>query len=153
MKKLIFLLLILVSFNLQAEEFKLSCNIRLVTYYSVDGSSETHQYNEVFEITDYGKSKYIMPSSVNFRSVSTSNRSKNHPNTLSIDDFSDLSKWDITVNTKSKIEGKVDVTSIRIDRNVGKIWYSADFNTPSGNTILETGVGDCEKVDVSKKKF
>ena len=147
MKKLIFLLLILVSFNVQAKDIKLSCRINLVTSFD-NGFSETHQYNEIFTVTDNGTTKFIIPTSTNFTSVSTSNVLSN-----AVIDNSDSSRWSITNRVTTSYSHSL--TTIEIDRNTGKIWYTNDymFLKVKGNSRTNKGEGDFEKVDVSKKKF
>jgi hypothetical protein len=103
----------------------------------------------VFTITEYPSKKFIIPTSDNFSSVST----VVFPDVLSINDFSDSSKWDISVNQKGIVEGSVINTSIRIDRNTGQIWYSRTFPAENGITISEDGIGNCEKINMKKKKF
>jgi hypothetical protein len=148
MKKLIFFVLILFSSIVCSEELKLSCNIKLTTNYD-DGTTENGQYSEVFAIKDLGKHKFIIPTSNTFGSVSTLEGSK----TLSIKDFSDSSKWDISVENNGLKEGVTYTTTIRIDRNVGKIWYSHTFFRDGKVRIEDLGNGDCEKINVTKKKF
>ena len=146
MKKLILILLMAYPSLALSDVLKLSCTIRAVIDYST-GTTETKQYNEIFEVTDYGDFKSIIPTSDDFASV-TSKKSKY---TESIVDYSDSNKWDIT-NVNKYVGEKSDNTSIRIDRNLGKIWYSRTFSS-GANSITTTGTGDCEKVNVKKKKF
>ena len=129
-----------------SEVLKLSCTIRAVINYST-GTSETKQYNEVFEVTDYGNFKSIIPTSENFAGVST----KKNQYIESVVDYSDSNKWDIN-NVNKYDGGKSDNVSIHIDRNLGKIWYSRTFYAGL-DSITTTGTGDCEKVNVKKKKF
>ena len=130
----------------RSEELKLSCNINLVST-SSNGISESNQYNQTFEVVDYGKRKMIIPSSDLFSGVSTGK----HPTTVSIEDFSDSNKWDI-FNQDNFEDGTSSSTTIRIDRDTGKIWYTHTFKE-GGRTLNQSGNGDCEKVNVRKKKF
>lgn len=149
MKKLIFLFFIISSPTVYSVELKLSCNIRLDIAYST-GTLETKQYNnEVFEIYENANFRSIIATSDNFYSFSN----KKSPNTISIDDFSNVNKWDITIKSIGYKDGVVNSKSIRIDRNVGKIWTSADFYADNGVTFSSNGVGDCEKINITKKKF
>jgi hypothetical protein len=142
MKKFIFLLLIFFSPIIYAEEIKLSCVINLQTTYD-NGSSETHRYNEIFTVTDKGKFKSIVPTSSNFQSVTVfDNR---------VLDGSKLSRWDI-VEGKKTGHGN-SLTTITIDRNTGKIWYKNIVTFLQRDSWVQKGEGDCEKIDVSKKKF
>lgn len=145
MKKLIILLMLSPS-TAWSLEVKLSCIINTVTEYST-GGSERDRFNQVFVVTDLGNYRSIISSSDDFASVS----SKGIVGTVSVDDLSDSNIWDITNNNKLP-NGSTMTTSIRIDRNVGKIWYSSSFDN-NKITRLRAGSGDCEKVNVSKKKF
>lgn len=146
MKKLILFLLLLSPSTVWSLEVKLSCSINTVTEYST-GGSERGQFNQIFVVTDLGNYRSIISNSDDFASVST----KGIKSTVSVDDLSDSNIWDITNNNKLP-NGSTMTTSIRIDRNVGKIWYSSSFDN-NQITRLRTGSGDCEKVNVSKKKF
>jgi hypothetical protein len=130
-----------------SEEIKLSCTIKLLRVYSIDGSSETNQYREVLEVTDNSNYKSIIPLSDNFGSVST----RKHSETDTITDYSNSNSWDIS-SSRTSSEGHQGLTSYRIDRNTGDLWYSRTFNNQS-MIITSTGTGNCEKIDVTKKKF
>ena len=146
MKKLTFFVLILFSSIVCSEELKLKCDIKVVSNFS-DGSTEKNQVTETLKILDLGTYKSIIPSSTVLISVSTDKST----NTISVSDLSNSNVWDITEKTFSKNETPTTVSYV-IDRNLGKIWYSDTF-TSSGFTIKTSGVGDCEKIDVTKKKF
>lgn len=148
MKKYIFILMIISSPFACAEELKLSCNIEIVKEFYLAPSERTH-FTEVLEITDYGKFKSIIPASDNIGSVST----KENPKTIYIRDFSDSNKWNISNQAKGLEEGVVITTSINIDRNTGKIWYWATYEKSGIVKIKDTGKGDCEKINITKKKF
>jgi hypothetical protein len=147
MKKLIFIILLISSPIVWSEEIKLSCDMNLVEKYST-GHTETKSIHEVINIYDSEYTKFISitPLSDQISGVST----KPIQNTISINNFSDTNKWDITNVLKTK-SNEITVT-IRIDRNLGKIWYSSSFNN-SKVSIETSGIGDCEKVDFSNKKF
>ena len=147
MRKLIFFVLILSSSIVRSEELKLSCNIELVTQYET-GEVEKQRLKEVFLVNDMGEYKSIIPSSDNFFSVMT----HKSPWTESFLDLSDPNKWDIT-NVVNYSNGSSSRNSIRIDRNLGKIWSSQTTELSSKRTIIVTGSGDCEKINVKKKKF
>ena len=146
MKKLILFLLLLSPNLVWSETIKLSCTIKTIEDYS-NGFTETKQYKEIFEVTQTGSFISIIPTSENFNSV-TNLKNKN---TVSINDFSDSNKWDITNNNKYE-SGKTDNTSIQIDRNIGRIWYSRTFDNLT-LVFKVSGTGDCEKVNITKKKF
>jgi hypothetical protein len=148
MKKLTFLtFLLLISNILQAEEFKLSCNILKVMEFST-GSSEKSNTTEIYTVTDLGSRKFIIPTSDEFPSVSTVKKT----NSITVTDESDNNKWDIT-NVSKNEQGDLSTVSIRIDRNTGKIFYSFLFERLNGSFITTKGRGDCEKVNLTKKKF
>ena len=68
-----------------------------------------------------------------------------------ITDKSDSTKWDISITTN--LPNRTIMKSIRIDRNLGKIWYTFDVGYKTGLFVMEKGEGNCKKVDVTKKKF
>ena len=148
MKKLIFLTFLLsISNFLQAEEIKLSCNILKVMEFG-SGKSEKSNNTEIYTVTDLGGRKFIIPTSDEFPSVSSVKKA----NSITVTDQSDNNKWDIT-NVSKNEQGDLSSVSIRIDRNTGKIFYSFQFERLNGSFINTTGRGDCEKVNLTKKKF
>lgn len=147
MKKLILLFLLVSPTIGWSEELKLRCKINLITTYSW-GEIEKEQFNEVFEIMDYGKQKIILSQSDNFWSIDTTDK-RSH--ILSIKDFSDSNKWDIIEELRTK-NGDLNSINIKIDRNIGTIWYS-EVIEKNGKTTSRRGDGECEKVNMSKKKF
>jgi hypothetical protein len=149
MKKITFLFLLFFSNFSWSEEIKLSCNINLTHQHS-NGESEKSNINEILEISIFKKNKIILPMTDTIASVST----RRDDNTISIDDFSDDNKIDLTTHRKIMHSTITDVkTSIRIDRNTGKIFYSRESNFKDGTQLAVSGNGSCEKVNVSKKKF
>jgi hypothetical protein len=124
-------------------EIKLLCNISLVIQFK-SGGSEQKSLSEIIEITDYGSHKFILPQSdENLFSVSTLKRQ----GIISVNDFSDVNKWDINSIVRSK-NGSVLDLRYSIDRNTGLLFYRA-----LGEKINETGRGFCEKVTQEKRKF
>jgi hypothetical protein len=148
--KIIIFLVLLISSNLSwSEEIKVSCNINLTHQHS-NGATEKNNINEILEITISKKYKSIIPMTESIASIS----SRKDDNTIFIDDFSDDNKIDLTTH-RNVINSTInDVkTSIRIDRNTGKIFYSRENNFKDGSQLIASGNGSCEKVNVSKKKF
>jgi len=140
MKKLIFILLITSSTIVHSEEIKLSCRINLVTSFE-NGSTESHQYNEIFTVRDDGKFISIQPTSSNFESVTTEHGYG----------INNSSQWNITSGKRNSFRSTL--TTIQIDRNTGKIWYKNNTVIIKKDSWSSKGEGDCEKVDVTKKKF
>ena len=140
MKKLTLILFLLSPTLSWSEEIKLSCNINLVTSYE-NGSSETHRYNEIFTVRDNGKLKSIQPTSSNFESVTTEDGYE----------INNSSQWNITSGKRNSYSNTL--TTIQIDRNTGKIWYKNNTVIFKKNSWSSKGQGDCEKIDVIKKKF
>ncbi len=141
MQKFIFLLLIFFSPIIYSEEIKIACQISLETIYE-NGSSVTKQYNEIFTITDNGKLKSIKPTTSNFERVTTENGL----------DSSNLSEWNITKGVDNKRTFSNTLTTYKIDRNTGRIWYD-NYTIFLKKSWSSKGEGKCEKIDVSKKKF
>jgi hypothetical protein len=149
MKKSVFVFLLFFSNFAWSEVIKLSCNINL-TYQSSNGESEKRNINEILEVLILKKHKSIIPMAQSIASVSTIK----DENTIFVDDFSDDNKIDLTTH-RNVINSTInDVkTIIRIDRNTGQIFYSSENNFKAGRQLTISGNGNCEKVNVSKKKF
>lgn len=149
MKKNVFVFLLFFSNFAWSEEIKLSCNINLIIQHS-NGISEQKNINDILEISAYKKFISIIPMGDVIGSINTSK----NDNTISVDDFSDANKFDITnyrkVNNSSIAENK---TTIRIDRNTGNIFYFMESNFKDGSKLTTTGNGSCEKINLTKKKF
>ena len=146
MKKIIFFILVISSQSVHSVELKLICNITLNEIFS-DGTTKTSQLSEVLEIIDNGKTKLIIPTSDLLGGVTTKKSGTLSP----INDSSDVNKWDITSENKLS-DGTTSTTTFRIDRNIGNIWYSNTFIT-NGRVTRQSGVGNCEKINLTKKKF
>lgn len=146
MRNVIFALFIMYSQIGWSIEIKLICNIDVSTSYS-NGHEEKERLSELFIITDDSNYKSIISSSTNFVSVSN----QTMPEISDVKDFSDSNRWYIA-NTQTNPQGSTMTTTIKIDRNVGSIFYSSIFS--KGQSYARTiGSGDCEKVNTSKKKF
>jgi hypothetical protein len=149
-KKIISLItLILISFPSFGGDIKLFCKINLETTYSTGTIEKTYE-EELFEITETRGTIIILPNSRASKFSSISNHK--HSTTISIKDRSDANKWDIAVSDKNP-QGLIDEVSFMIDRNTGKIFYSLLSRQPAGAYLKELGYGNCEKVDMSKRKF
>ena len=146
MKKAIFFLLLIFSHMACSEEVKLSCNMKRVNTDSL--GSEKFNEQVIFEIMDTGKYKSIIPNSDEYGSVGTDKLGFR----TSITDFSDANKWDITAYHDPKNGSNYTIT-IRIDRNTGTIFYQNNYTSPKGNIINISASGNCEKVNLTKKKF
>lgn len=149
MKIITFLFLLLFSNFSWSEEIKLSCNINLVYKHS-NGISEQKNINEILEISISKKFIGIIPMGDVINSITTSK----NDNTISVDDYSDANKFDITKHNKV-INSLINETktTIRIDRNTGNIFYFTESNFKDGSILTTTGNGSCEKINLSKKKF
>lgn len=145
MKKLILILLIIVSPIVHSEEVKLSCQITDKQEYSNVEKPVISNYVDVVSIEDDGFTKYITMTKTNI-SIITLKTNKDV-----ITDTSDSTKWDISITTN--LPNRTIMKSIRIDRNIGKIWYTFDVVYKTGLFSMEKGEGNCKKVDVTKKKF
>lgn len=146
MKKILSILLLSFSSTVFSENIKLSCNIDFTKSY-FSKSTENKHITDIVTITELGIYKYIRFNSKDLSSVSI----PSSVNSFELDN-SDLNKWDIT-NVMTLNSGDDILTNIKIDRNVGKIWYSSTFTTKNKKTIETFGTGICEKVNVTKKKF
>lgn len=148
MKKLILLVcFFLISNLLQAEEIKLSCTMNRLKKYS---SGESEKFNEkiIIKITEFGKYRSIIPESDGYGSITSENYFKGGFST----DLSNSNKWDIS-SEHPLPKGAEISTSINIDRNTGIISYSNFYTSAKGFIIETSAKGECEKIDVMKKKF
>ncbi|NDF81248.1 MAG: hypothetical protein EB109_03695 [Methylophilaceae bacterium] len=144
-QNLFFIFLFLVSNLALSEEVKLSCDMKVTKLYST-GSEEHLNINEVFDIIDSGSIKSITPLSPNFNGTTT----RNFEGKLSYKDYSTPNKWHL--NEAASSGDAIVNTTIIIDRHSGKISYSGLFKNPSGS-VTTSAVGDCVKLDTTKKKF
>ena len=124
---------------------KLSCQITDKKEYSNVEKPVISNYVDVVSIEDDGFTKYITMTKTNI-SIFTLKT-----NDDVITDKSDSTKWDISITTN--LPNRTIMKSIRIDRNLGKIWYTFDVGYKTGLFVMEKGEGNCKKVDVTKKKF
>jgi hypothetical protein len=151
MKKLIFIVLLLSPTIGWSEGItKLSCDMKITKKYH-DGFSETLKYVEVFDIEENKDFILISPTSDNLHFVS--NRESPEKSVL---DSSNSTKWNITNLSRYTKTDKTKITltvTISIDRNTGKVWYSSRYDHVGISSLETTGTGDCEKVDLTKKKF
>lgn len=147
-KKLLLALVLLLNLNiLFAEEIKLSCDITASLIYP-SGREESRKLNEIYIVTEiYDQISIIASSGLNnFPSVSSySKKSK------VINNYSNESKWDISNEGVTK-EGYVWTSSVHIDRHSGQIFTNTQMKR-DGGTISDKGIGICEKINVTKKKF
>jgi hypothetical protein len=151
MKKIVIFLLLILPLLSWSEEIKLSCNMKrtvLNSHLADQNSNETI----IVEIIDLGKYKSIVPNSDQYAAVG----SFKMEGVTNISDNSDKNKWDITRTYTSSKSSGTSITTIRIDRNTGNIYYISNFAAKIENNsvvIQTTATGDCEKINVMKKKF
>ena len=144
-KHLLILILLFTSNILYAGQIKLSCDINLTISYS-SGNEENKKIREIYEIDESSNGITIIPVSNTGLSPSVSTyRTGDSVNN------SDENKWDI--KNKSTIQGNSHITSVTIDRNSGQIFTSHEMIKKDNKTTTFIGIGSCEKVDTSKKKF
>jgi hypothetical protein len=154
MKKLLIIAisLFIYSQSVLSEEIKLSCDLKIEKIFgnTLDSAEkEKHEkVNEVFVITDNGKTKVISPESRNFLQITTNEIIGKSIRPI---DKSSKDKWDISAVIFSESGGNYQ-TRYKIDRNVGKIIYKSFYYGDKyfSNT---TATGICEKIDTTKKKF
>lgn len=142
-KHLLILILLFTSNILYAGEIKLSCDINLTISYP-SGREENKKVREIYEI-DESTIIYIFPISnleVLPHAISNKNNAINNSN---------QNKWDIQNKfTRGQFSY---ITSVIIDRNSGQIFTSIEMIKKDNVTLTIKGIGDCEKVDITKKKF
>lgn len=152
MKKITFLIfLLLISNFLQAEEIKLSCNVKFVRTNIPSGEITNSNLKLIYEITELSNGTIFMSSSsYGFAPSVSTNKGAD---IISIDNFSNQNKWHIRNLTNTKFDATID-KEVLIDRNTGLIHISSTFTFTSKIGIQETiGDGVCEKVNLMKKKF
>ena len=145
MKKLIFILSFFLLNSAFAQDTNLLCDITLRE--DDDGRITSQKIKTRVVISVYpNKSIYIIP---DYQPMGSVSNTKN-PNTISVIDFSNSTKWHIERTNKSENGSILKVTYI-IDRNAGTISYDAFFLLKG--VFRTTGFGNCEKIDPNKKKF
>lgn len=148
LKKILGLALALTSITTHAASFKLACNMRATYSYST-GAVENYAGKAIVEIEENPRGTIILIASeiepVNELSITTLAREG-----LSVDNFSDDSKWEI-INYSSRSTGKAR-TKLTIDRLTGLIVVSKYFSGNLGTTQTQAS-GDCESLNIKSKKF
>jgi len=149
MKKILLILVLLFTSNiLYAGQIKLSCDIKLNITFS-NGSGENRKIHEIYEISETSSGTSIIPNSNTGLLPFVATFGAENINVI---DNSDQNKWNIR-NTRN-INGNSYILSVIIDRNTGQIFTSTLILSKNnkGSTSFE-GIGSCQKVDTSKKKF
>jgi hypothetical protein len=142
-KHLLILILLFTSNILYAGEIKLSCDINLTISYP-SGREENKKVREIYEIDE---STYISIFPVsNLEVLPHAISHKNNPI-----NNSNQNKWDIQ-NKFTRGEFSY-ITSVIIDRNSGQIFTSIEATKKGFEALTTKGIGGCEKVDITKKKF
>jgi len=149
MKKILLILVLLFTSNLlYAVEIKLSCDVNITLSYP-SGSGENRKIHEIYQIRETSSGTSIIPNSNTGLLPFVATFGAENINVI---DNSDQNKWDIW-NTRN-INGNSYILSVIIDRNSGQIFTSTLILSKNnkGSTLFE-GIGSCQKVDTSKKKF
>ncbi len=144
MKKILLIVVLLFTSSiLYAGEIKLSCDINLtITYPS--GRQENKKVREIYEIDE---STYITIFPVsNLEVLPHAHSHKNNPI-----NNSNQNKWDIQ-NKFARGEFSF-ITSVIIDRNSGQIFTLIEAIKKDSEALTTKGIGSCEKVDTTTKKF
>ncbi len=144
-KHLLILILLFTSNILYAGEIKLSCDINLTIIYP-SGREENKKVREIYEIDESTNISIFPVSNLELLPHAFSHR-KNPINN------SNQNKWDIQNKfTRGQFSY---ITSVIIDRNSGQIFTSVGVikKGDEGFTTTTKGIGVCEKVDITKKKF
>jgi hypothetical protein len=144
MKFLLLLVLVFFSSFINAQEVNLICDLTFQS--DVTGRNETQKFRtrvEIFQTKDFLS---IIPDSDLLGSVSTSKRENSN-----FTNYSNGTKWDLQRRSHSK-DGVLNVHII-IDRNAGTMSYNSSFLHTNTLTSYTRAFGECQKIDVSKKKF
>jgi hypothetical protein len=145
MKKLIFILSFFLLNSAFAQDTNLLCDITLRE--DDDGRITSQKIKTRVEISVYpDKTIFIRP---DYQPMGSVSNIKN-PNTISVIDFSNSTKWHIERTNKYENGSTLKVSYV-IDRNSGTISYDAFFQMKG--FFRTTGFGNCEKIDPHKKKF
>ena len=145
MKKLIFILSFFLLNSAFAQDTNLLCDITLRE--DDDGRITSQKIKTRVEISVYpDKTIFIRP---DYQPMGSVSNIKN-PNTISVIDFSNSTKWHIERTNKYENGSTLKVSYV-IDRNSGTISYDAFFQMKG--IFRTTGFGNCEKIDPHKKKF
>ena len=144
-----FLLMVFLSQITYAQELKLECNLIIETRYSEGGRTTQQNTVATVEVDMNNLYKFIKIENHKIIAVVSSIKTDN---TVSFVDRSDNGTWDLARQGFDSQKNERTSTSIRIDRNTGKIFFNNRFTDSTGYTNW-SGAGDCSKVDVSKRKF
>ena len=148
--KTFFYLILLSAINISyAQDLKLECNLLIETRYSEGGGARQQSTVATVDVAIIDSYKFIKIE--NHRIIAIVNSIKSE-NTLSFVDNSDAGKWELTKQEFDARKNERTNTTIRIDRNAGKIFFNDRFTDSTGYTNL-SGAGDCVKVDLSRRKF
>jgi hypothetical protein len=146
MKKILLLLFLFFPLTGWSEDIKLSCNMKRIKKNS-SGDIEKSIEKIIFSVSENVIYKSIISNSDEYGPVSSDSFAGWKFST----DFSDTNKWDITTTT-NLAKGEM-TTSIKIDRNAGIISYSSIWTSKKGYISETSATGECEKINVMKKKF
>ena len=151
MKKNLFFLLLTLPFIACSEEFKLSCNTKLITNYSNGAADDVKSDTVIFKITDLGLIKFVTTSNDRYCGVTTDKNIENL-NLIFMNDLSDSNQWDISniIHTNNGVKSECRIV---IDRNAGSILHKSIFTWKDGFIMNRSASGNCEKVNLTKKKF
>uniref|UniRef100_UPI0040484D16 hypothetical protein n=1 Tax=Shewanella sp. TaxID=50422 RepID=UPI0040484D16 len=147
MQKYFLILFFLVQFA-NAENLKLECNLFVDRRYS-EGGGDQQRTAATVDVTMSESFKSIKIA--NHKIIAILNSIKTE-HTISFLDKSNSGKWELMLHEFNAQKNERFRTSIRIDRNTGKIFFDDRFTDSTGYTNT-SGSGDCVKVDVDKRKF
>jgi hypothetical protein len=147
MKLSISIIILLLTFSVNSNEIKLSCQSQF------KGTVDTKIFENksgvlIVEVSDNNRDLVILTDGLYETSVSTYLR-----NGKEINNYSNLSKWDILNTYSPNDKFKQRSTRIMIDRNTGFISITQFANTYDGIFIENRLTGNCSKVDSTQRKF
>jgi hypothetical protein len=151
--KLYLLFLSLVISNALAVELKLKCKVDIKNI-SNDERIKKSTASVIVEISENSTSKRILLKGADESLIISTNNDHDRFFDHAIIDLSDNNKWDIFdgVFPKDKNINMTIENSIYIDRNSGSLMYKQIFSRDN-RTTQNIGEGECEKIQVTNRKF
>jgi len=148
----------LFSFNSYSQktpiEFSLKCKVKVDYYYDGAAYRQSENAEVIVEVSEYPNRKSLSLKSAN---IDVNNITVEAPavetkyyERLSLDS-SDENKYEITSYTTSRLFNSTNM--IYLNRNNGQIIVTSEF-ARTGKGVNQTSVnGNCDKIDLKKKKF
>lgn len=146
MKLFLVIFLFLFTKDCYANYLALLCNIRLTT--DKNGEIISQNFKTEIKVTFNKKELFIIPTNTSLLPVTTTEGNNKSVKNLSVEN-----KWHL-INTEQLADSIFNTTTLIIERNSGNLSYESIWI--GGNFLFfqkSTASGECEKIDIKKRKF